>query len=67
MPRTGIPGRSETNPEPAPEGTRWLLSASGYRIGVHEEHGVIIETLEYHPGYLVLDRRDLEKLRVALA
>jgi hypothetical protein len=66
MPRTGLPGSSSTNPEEPPEGTRWILKASGYRIGVHDKLGVIVESLEYHPGYLVLDREDLEKLRSAL-
>ncbi len=66
MPHTGIPGSSESNPEPAPAATRWLLEASGYRIGVHEKLGVIVDVLDYHPGYLVLDRKDLDVLRSAL-
>jgi hypothetical protein len=52
------------NPDPPPRDTEWVLRASGYRIGIlPRESAVVVEVLEYHPGYLVLDRADLERLR----
>ena len=66
MARVGLSGGSLTNPEPPPEGTRWVLHPTGYRIGVHPSQGVIVEPLDYHPGYLALERSDLERLLAEL-
>ena len=66
MPRAGSAGSRSTNPEPPPPDTKWLLSAPGYRIGVHAVDGVIVEPLDYHAGYLVLERKDLTLLLKAL-
>ena len=68
MSYTGAPGSSRENPEPPPRDVEWVVTASGYRVGVRPGDGeLVIEVLDYHPGYLVLERDDLAKLEARLS
>ena len=66
MPTTGPPGNSSTTAEHPPKGTIWFSHVLGYRIGVVPGEGVVIESQDYHAGYLVLDREDLSGMLRAL-
>lgn len=63
MPETGAPGSSSTPPEPAPQTTVWKLRAPGYRIGViRERRALVIEVLDYHPGFLLVLAEELDRM-----
>jgi hypothetical protein len=63
MIETGVPGTRTSPAEPAPDGTVWLKNVGGYRIGVVLGlRAVVVEPLEYHPGYLLIDGPELARL-----